>query len=121
MVVATRFVYDFDETSEGGKELLGGKGVGLAEMTALGVPVPAGFTVTTDACRAYMTGGGELPDGLEEEVDRPLAALEEKSGKRFGDAADPLLVSVRPAAAVSMPGVMDTIPNLGLNDVEGYG
>src|SRR5437764_204222 len=116
MAVATRFVYDFDETSEGGKELLGGKGAGLAEMTALGVPVPAGFTVTTDACRAYMTGGGELPDGLEEEIDGHLAALEEKSGKRFGDPDDPLLVSVRSGAAVSMPGMMDTILNLGLND-----
>src|SRR5881397_2469736 len=116
-----RYVYDFDESSSGGKELLGGKGAGLAEMTALGVPVPAGFTVTTDACRAYMTGGGELPDGLEEEIDRHLAALEEKSGKRFGDAEDPLLVSVRSGAAVSMPGMMDTILNLGLNDeaVEG--
>src|SRR5437764_5576303 len=121
MAVATRFVYDFDETSEGGKELLGGKGAGLAEMTSLGVPVPAGFTVTTDACRAYMTGGGELPGGLEEEIDRHLAALEEKSGKRFGDADDPLLVSVRSGAAVSMPGMMDTVLNLGLNDdaVEG--
>src|SRR5438093_11514532 len=121
MAVATRFVYDFDETSEGGKELLGGKGAGLAEMTALGVPVPAGFTVTTDACRAYMTGGGELPGGLEEEIDRHLRALEEKTGKRFGDSDDPLLVSVRSGAAVSMPGMMDTILNLGLNDeaVEG--
>jgi pyruvate,orthophosphate dikinase len=121
MAVATRFVYDFDETSEGGKELLGGKGVGLAEMTALGVPVPGGFTVTTDACRAYMTGGGELPDGLEDEIERHLAALEEKTGKQFGDAEDPLLVSVRSGAAVSMPGMMDTILNLGLNDdaVEG--
>src|SRR2546427_333606 len=121
MAVATRFVYDFDETSEGGKELLGGKGVGLAEMTALGVPVPAGFTVTTDACRAYMSGGGELPDGLEEEIEDHLAALEERTGRRFGDSDDPLLVSVRSGAAVSMPGMMDTILNLGLNDdaVEG--
>ncbi len=85
-------------------------------MTALGVPVPAGFTVTTDACRAYMSAGGELPDGLEREVDEHLAALEEKSGKRFGDSEDPLLVSVRSGAAVSMPGMMDTILNLGLND-----
>src|SRR5204863_5454653 len=121
MAVATRFVYDFDEASEGGKELLGGKGAGLAEMTALGVPVPAGFTVTTDACRAYMTGEGELPDGLEDEIERHLEALEERTGKRFGDPDDPLLVSVRSGAAVSMPGMMDTILNLGLNDeaVEG--
>jgi pyruvate, orthophosphate dikinase len=112
----TRYVYAFDEPSDGGRELLGGKGIGLAEMTQLGVPVPAGFTITTDACRAYMAAGGELPDGLEEEVDRHVAALEEHAGKRFGDPADPLLVSVRSGAAVSMPGMMDTILNLGLND-----
>jgi len=111
-----RFVYDFDEPSDGGRELLGGKGIGLAEMTQLGVPVPAGFTITTDACRAYMEAGGEVPEGLDTEVDRHLAALEEKTGKRFGDPADPLLVSVRSGAAVSMPGMMDTILNLGLND-----
>src|SRR5881397_2634853 len=117
----TRLVYDFDEPADGGRELLGGKGVGLAEMTQLGVPVPAGFTVTTDACRAYMQNGKELPDGLEPEIERHLSALEEKTGKRFGDSSDPLLVSVRSGAAVSMPGMMDTILNLGLNDdaVEG--
>ncbi len=113
---AHRYVYDFDEPSEGGRELLGGKGIGLAEMTQLGVPVPAGFTITTDACRAYMANGGELPDGLEGEIEEHLAALEEKAGKRFGDPEDPLLVSVRSGAAVSMPGMMDTILNLGLND-----
>jgi pyruvate,orthophosphate dikinase len=112
-----RYVYAFDEDAGGGRELLGGKGVGLAEMTALGVPVPAGFTITTDACRAYMAGGGEVPEGLDEEVDAHLAALEEKTGKRFGDERDPLLVSVRSGAAISMPGMMDTILNLGLNDV----
>jgi pyruvate,orthophosphate dikinase len=115
-MVATRYVYDFDQASDRGKELLGGKGAGLAEMTGLGVPVPAGFTVTTDACRAYMSGGKELPDGLQAEIDAHLSALEEKTGKRFGDASDPLLVSVRSGAAVSMPGMMDTILNLGLND-----
>jgi pyruvate,orthophosphate dikinase len=115
-VAPNRFVYDFDEPSDGGRELLGGKGVGLAEMTQLGVPVPAGFTITTDACRAYMEAGGEVPDGLEAEVDEHLAALQEKTGKRFGDASDPLLVSVRSGAAISMPGMMDTILNLGLND-----
>jgi pyruvate, orthophosphate dikinase len=114
------FVYDFDEHADGGKELLGGKGVGLAEMTQLGVPVPAGFTITTDACRAYLREGG-LPAGLEEEVDAHIGRLEEKTGKRFGDPADPLLVSVRSGAAISMPGMMDTILNVGLNDeaVEG--
>jgi pyruvate,orthophosphate dikinase len=113
---AQRYVYDFDQPSDGGRELLGGKGVGLAEMTQLGVPVPAGFTITTDACRAYMSNGKALPDGLDGEVDEHLRALEEKTGKRFGDANDPLLVSVRSGAAVSMPGMMDTILNLGLND-----
>jgi pyruvate,orthophosphate dikinase len=111
-----RYVYDFDEDSGGGRELLGGKGIGLVEMTALGVRVPAGFTITTDACRDYMAAGSVLPDGLEAEVAEHLAALEAKSGKRFGDADDPLLVSVRSGAAVSMPGMMDTILNLGLND-----
>jgi pyruvate, orthophosphate dikinase len=120
-MTAERYVYDFDEPTEGGKELLGGKGSGLAEMTGLGVPVPAGFTVTTDACRAYMANGKQLPDGLEGEIEEHLAALEERTGKRFGDSGDPLLVSVRSGAAVSMPGMMDTILNLGLNDeaVEG--
>jgi pyruvate, orthophosphate dikinase len=112
-----RYVYDFDEDSGGGRELLGGKGIGLVEMTQLGIPVPAGFTITTDACRAYMAGGGDVPDGLDREVDEHIAALEERAGKRFGDPRDPLLVSVRSGAAVSMPGMMDTILNLGLNDV----
>jgi pyruvate, orthophosphate dikinase len=116
-----RYVYDFDEPSDGGRELLGGKGVGLAEMTQMGVPVPAGFTITTDACRAYMSNGKALPDGLEEEIERHLAALEQKTGKRFGDPNDPLLVSVRSGAAISMPGMMDTILNLGLNDKAAQG
>src|SRR5881409_805357 len=103
--MAARYVYDFDEPCDGGRELLGGKGVGLAEMTQLGVPVPAGFTITTDACRAYLAEGGEH-----------IERLERRAGKRFGDPADPLLVSVRSGAAVSMPGMMDTILNLGLSD-----
>ena len=112
----SRYVYDFDEPAEGGRDLLGGKGIGLAEMTQLGIPVPAGFTITTDACRAYMTSGGQLPDGLEEEIEEHLARLEETTGKRFGDPNDPLLLSVRSGVAVSMPGMMDTILNVGLND-----
>ena len=112
-----RYVYAFDEDAPDGRELLGGKGVGLAEMTALGVPVPAGFTITTDACRAYMAVGKQVPDGLDAEVGKHIAALEARSGKRFGDPSDPLLVSVRSGAAISMPGMMDTILNLGLNDV----
>src|SRR5215475_7533914 len=111
----TRLVYDFDEPAEGGRELLGGKGIGLAEMTQLGIPVPAGFTITTDACRAFMASGGEV-EGLDAEVAEHVARLEERSGKRFGDAGDPLLVSVRSGAAISMPGMMDTILNLGLDD-----
>jgi pyruvate,orthophosphate dikinase len=116
----TRYVYDFDEPAEGGRNLLGGKGIGLAEMTQLGVPVPAGFTITTDACRAFMASGGEV-EGLDEEVEQHIQRLEERTGKRFGDTEDPLLVSVRSGAAISMPGMMDTILNLGLSDdaVEG--
>src|SRR5919201_1858708 len=111
-----RYVYDFDDPERGGRELLGGKGLGLVEMTQLGVPVPAGFTITTEACRAAMANEGELPDGLMEEVEEHLRRLEERTGKRFGDQTDPLLVSVRSGAAVSMPGMMDTILNLGLGD-----
>ncbi|TML19602.1 MAG: pyruvate, phosphate dikinase [Actinobacteria bacterium] len=110
------YVFDFDEDSGGGRELLGGKGIGLAEMTQLGIRVPAGFTITTDACRAYMAGGRTVPEGLDEEVERHVEALEQRSGMGFGDAGDPLLVSVRSGAAISMPGMMDTILNLGLND-----
>ncbi len=115
------YVYDFDDPSGTGRELLGGKGAGLAEMTQIGVPVPAGFTITTDACRAYMAAGGRLPAGLEDEIAEHIARLEKRSGKRLGDADDPLLVSVRSGAAVSMPGMMDTILNLGLNDVSTEG
>jgi pyruvate, orthophosphate dikinase len=111
-----RYVYDFSEGTDLGRELLGGKGIGLAEMTAIGIPVPAGFTVTTAACVAYMRAGRQVPDGLEEEVAEHMTRLEETTSKRFGDPSDPLLVSVRSGAAVSMPGMMDTILNLGLND-----
>src|SRR4029078_2904548 len=116
----TRYVYDFDEPSEGGRDLLGGKGIGLAEMTQLGIPVPAGFTIASDACRAFMASGGEV-EGLDEEVAEHISRLEEQTGKRFGDPSEPLLVSVRSGAAVSMPGMMDTILNGVVNDesVEG--
>jgi pyruvate, orthophosphate dikinase len=114
--MTTRYVYDFSEGGGLGRELLGGKGAGLAEMTAIGLPVPAGFTVTTEACREYMRLGGAFPDGLAAEIQSAVERLEEAAGKRFGDPADPLLVSVRSGAAVSMPGMMDTILNLGLND-----
>jgi pyruvate,orthophosphate dikinase len=110
-----RYVYDFQEPAEGGRALLGGKGIGLAEMTQLGVPVPAGFTITTDACRAYLREN-TLPEGLEAEIDEHVGRLEARTGKSFGSNDDPLLVSVRSGAAISMPGMMDTILNLGLND-----
>jgi pyruvate, orthophosphate dikinase len=115
------YIYDFSAGAELGRDLLGGKGAGLAEMTAIGIPVPAGFVVTTEACVEYRRNGREPPPGLEEEVGEHLARLEQATGKRFGDPDDPLLVSVRSGAAVSMPGMMDTILNLGLNDeaVEG--
>src|SRR3954449_3198078 len=114
--VASKLVYDLDEPCDAGRALLGGKGAGLAEMTALGVPVPGGFTITTDACRAFMAAGGEQPDGLQDEIAEHLERLERRAGKRFGDPSDPLLLSVRSGAAISMPGMMDTILNLGLND-----
>jgi pyruvate,orthophosphate dikinase len=114
--MATQYVYDFSNGGGLGRELLGGKGAGLAEMTAIGLPVPAGFTVTTEACREYMRLGGAVPEGLATEIQSAVERLEGTAGKRFGDPADPLLVSVRSGAAVSMPGMMDTILNLGLND-----
>ncbi|MGH8983889.1 MAG: pyruvate, phosphate dikinase [Acidimicrobiia bacterium] len=110
------YVYAFEEGSKEQKYLLGGKGANLAEMTNLGLPVPPGFTISTDACKAYMAGGDRLPDGLMDEVADALAALEQKMQKRLGDDADPLLVSVRSGAPFSMPGMMDTVLNLGLND-----
>ena len=112
-----RYVHAFEEGSKDDKYLLGGKGANLAEMTKLGLPVPPGFTITTDACKAYMAAGDQIPDGLMEEVAEARTALEQKMGKQLGDPADPLLVSVRSGAAFSMPGMMDTVLNLGLNDV----
>jgi pyruvate,orthophosphate dikinase len=111
------YVYAFEEGSKEQKYLLGGKGANLAEMTNLGLPVPPGFTITTDGCKAYMAGGDQLPDGLMDEVATALTTLEQKMHKRLGDDADPLLVSVRSGAPFSMPGMMDTVLNLGLNDV----
>ena len=119
MAVATntRYIYDFEEVAPRGREQLGGKGIGLAEMTQLGLPVPAGFTVTTDACRDYLGHGEQVPPGLSAELDRALVRLEAKTGKRFGSPDDPLLVSVRSGAAISMPGMMDSVLDLGLSDV----
>jgi pyruvate,orthophosphate dikinase len=112
---ATKLIYTFREGNAGMRALLGGKGAGLAEMTNAGLPVPPGFTITTEACNAYYAAGRELPPGLWDDVLAHMAALEAESGKRFGDPANPLLVSVRSGAAFSMPGMMDTVLNLGLN------
>ncbi|MEV6636770.1 pyruvate, phosphate dikinase [Actinoplanes sp. NPDC051470] len=112
---ADKFVYDFAEGNKDLKDLLGGKGANLAEMTNLGLPVPAGFTITTVACQQYLASGAHV-DGLEEEITSHLEKLEEAMGKRLGDPADPLLVSVRSGAKFSMPGMMETVLNVGLND-----
>ncbi|MGZ5399092.1 MAG: pyruvate, phosphate dikinase [Nocardioides sp.] len=109
------YVFDFAYGNKDQKDLLGGKGANLAEMTNLGLPVPPGFTISTDACRAYLLDGGDH-EGLAEQVSAHLGALEEKMGRRLGDAADPLLVSVRSGAKFSMPGMMETVLNVGLND-----
>ena len=98
------------------KELLGGKGAGLAEMTTAGLPVPSGFTITTEACLKFYDAGRVFPDGLHEQIDAAMSELEKRTGKGFGSVENPLLVSVRSGARVSMPGMMDTILNLGLND-----
>jgi pyruvate,orthophosphate dikinase len=116
----TKYVYDFSEGNASMKPLLGGKGANLAEMTGLGIPVPHGFTVTTAAC-VYYSANGRYPDGLEKEMEEHLRALERLTGKTLGDPKNPLLLSVRSGAVFSMPGMMDTVLNLGLNDetVEG--
>ena len=111
----TKFVYDFAEGNKGMKDLLGGKGANLAEMTNMGLAVPPGFTITTEACLRYLDEGG-FPPGLDAEIEEHLLSLEREMGKILGDADDPLLVSVRSGAKFSMPGMMDTVLNLGLND-----
>jgi pyruvate,orthophosphate dikinase len=111
----TTFVFDFAQGNKDQRDLLGGKGANLAEMTNLGLPVPPGFTITTEACRAYLERG-EQPDGLADEVGSHLATLEDAMGRRLGDPEDPLLVSVRSGAKFSMPGMMETVLNIGLND-----
>src|SRR5688572_29467190 len=115
-----RYIYAWgDGTAEGDggmKDLLGGKGAGLAEMTKAGLPTPPGFTITTAACNDYFAAGEKLPDGLWDDVLGAMHEVERRSGKGFGDAANPLLVSVRSGAKFSMPGMMDTVLNLGLNE-----
>lgn len=115
-----KYVYFFGargaEGNAGMRELLGGKGANLAEMSNLGIPVPPGFTITTEACVEYLRNGRRLPQGLWEEVLEHLARVEEEMGARFGDCENPLLFSTRSGARVSMPGMMDTVLNIGLND-----
>ena len=106
----------FQEALGGDKFLLGGKGYGLVEMTSLGLPVPLGFVITTEVCKQYYANGGKVPEGLFEQVKSKIKELESKTGKRFGGGDRPLLFSVRSGAPFSMPGMMDTILNLGLND-----
>ena len=112
-----KFVYLFNEGDANMRELLGGKGANLAEMSKLGMPVPNGFTITTEACNQYYDDGEKINDEIKEQILEYLAALEEETGKKFGDKENPLLVSVRSGARASMPGMMDTILNLGINDV----
>src|SRR5207249_3223884 len=108
-----KWVYLFHEGNAQMRDLLGGKGAGLAEMTKAGLPVPPGFTITTEACNAYYAAGRELPPGLWDDIRAHMTDLERETGKGFGDADNPLLVSVRSGAAFSMPGMMDTVLNLG--------
>ena len=114
--IATKYVYFFDEGDGSMIDLLGGKGAGLAEMTRAGLPVPQGFTITTQACLDFYKADKQFPRGLGEQVERSMRELESRTHKTLGDASDPLLVSVRSGARVSMPGMMDTVLNLGLND-----
>ena len=117
-----KFVYLFSEGNADMRNLLGGKGANLAEMTNLGLPIPQGFTITTEACTKYYEDGKNIDESIEKEIFEALKKIEEIQGKKFGDVNDPLLVSVRSGARASMPGMMDTILNLGLNDeaVEGF-
>ena len=117
----TKFVYSFDEGNKDMRELLGGKGANLAEMTSIGLPVPQGFTVTTEACTKYYDDNETISEEIKEQIFEKLSKLEKISGKKIGNPTNPLLVSVRSGARASMPGMMDTVLNLGLNDevVEG--
>ncbi len=114
--MSKQYVFHFEDAFGKGKELLGGKGAGLAEMTHIGVPIPQGFTISTEACTLYYDSGKKLPDDLVNEIKEAIRSVEKKTGKNFGGDHNPLLVSVRSGARVSMPGMMDTILNLGLND-----
>ena len=117
-----KFVYSFKEGNKEMRELLGGKGANLAEMTNLGLPIPQGFTISTEACTDYYENGQKVSEEIQTQIFKALEELEGIQGKKFGDTEEPLLVSVRSGARASMPGMMDTILNLGLNDVsvEGF-
>ena len=115
--MAKKYVYLFKEGDASMRNLLGGKGANLAEMTNLGLPVPQGFTVSTEACTKYYEDGKKIADEVVEQIYDAMAKTEEIAGKKFGDPENPFLVSVRSGARASMPGMMDTILNLGLNDV----
>ena len=114
--MAKKWVYLFKEGNGSMRELLGGKGANLAEMTTLGLPVPQGFTITTEACTQYYEDGRKINDKIVAEIMANIEKMEEITGKKFGDLERPLLVSVRSGARASMPGMMDTILNLGLNE-----
>src|SRR5687768_13667788 len=124
MAKAAKYVYLFGNKKADGdgsmKPLLGGKGANLAEMTRIGLPVPPGFVITTDACKAYLATRS-APDGLEAQIQAHLTALEQRSGRTLGNPGDPLLVSVRSGARFSMPGMMETVLDIGLNDVSVHG
>ena len=114
--MANKWVYLFSEGNANMRELLGGKGANLAEMTSLGLPVPQGFTITTEACTQYYEDGRQINDEIQAQITEYIGKMEEITGKKFGDKENPLLVSVRSGARASMPGMMDTILNLGLNE-----
>ena len=114
--MSKKYVYLFSEGNASMRELLGGKGANLAEMSNIGLPVPQGFTITTEACTQYYADGRKINDEIMAEIMKNVEKMEELNGKKFGDLTNPLLVSVRSGARASMPGMMDTILNLGLND-----
>ena len=114
--MAHKYVYLFSEGNASMRELLGGKGANLAEMTNIGLPVPQGFTITTEACTQYYEDGQKINDNIQAQIMDYIVTMEQITGKKFGDKENPLLVSVRSGARASMPGMMDTILNLGLNE-----
>ena len=119
--MANKWVYLFSEGNANMRELLGGKGANLAEMTSMGLPVPQGFTITTEACTQYYEDGRKINDEIMGQINEYIVKMEEITGKKFGDKENPLLVSVRSGARASMPGMMDTILNLGLNETTPVG